>query len=66
MPGSVLLMAPLGQPIAKGKARVLPSGPWVAINGAQVYLPPCLATCLFKPLGAEGLQKSGQVKTSSV
>lgn len=39
---------------------------WVAINGPHLYLPPRLATCLFKPVGAEGLQKSGQVKTSSV
>lgn len=39
MPGSVLQMAPWGQPMAKGKAHVLPSGPWVAMSEPQLYLP---------------------------
>lgn len=39
MPDSVLQMAPLGQPIAKGKVHVLPSGPWFATNEPQLYLP---------------------------
>lgn len=38
MPGSVLQMAPLGEPTVKGKTDVLPSRPWVAINEPQLYL----------------------------
>lgn len=40
MPGPVLQMALLAQPIVKRKSHVLPSGPGVAINEPQLHLPP--------------------------
>lgn len=43
MPGSVLQMAPVGEPTAKGKTDVLPNRPWVAVNEPQLYLPPGLS-----------------------
>lgn len=50
MPGSVLQMAPPGEPTVKGKTDVLPSRPWVAINEPQLYLaaPVPSVSCLCK------------------
>ena len=45
MPDPVLQMAPRGQPMATGKAHVLPRGPWVAMSEPRLYSPhsPCQA-----------------------
>lgn len=60
MPGSMLQMASLGEPIAKGKPGTLPSGPWVASNAPQMHLPHCLS---LQYTGGKGPQKSGPVTT---